>query len=262
MKRGQKKKKEDSSLFVMPLFMRSPEPEKIPIPLYLSDEGKNVTASREHHFSLPEILIDPEKGLSNAQNDTSVWNTEMVDGGSALSKESNEVALFLGNSNHTDASITSSKSGEKSIKDILTFHLNNGHRTDEPKQNVDKVMKKNNAIITNTNTFRNFYGNFNRETNKNEKLKNYVSNNSNNNNGNNCARGFKKAYHPFNVVKWNETGLEGAQSGNSFFNQNRNKQLKVDKFTNARKFKTKNVYDGYKNKYAHVPPNDIKIAVY
>lgn len=249
-----KKKKGGSGLFVMPLFMRSPQPEQIPMPIYLSNEGTGTTKSQENKQHAPSRETENEKNCqqsSDVENRTLLKIEEsIIERGviAANINESNEKTWSFG-SNNMGSSTTSNESGERSIKDILNFHLKQKHIANATTKSVDKLMHKKNENASNTCS--NFYTHFTKETYTHADLSSKFYRNG------------KKHFKHFYTLRGDEFGLE-KHCENGFFNKNRNfKQFKVDKHFNGRKFKARsNFYDGFKTRNIYASSSDVKIAAY
>ncbi|CRG98978.1 conserved Plasmodium protein, unknown function [Plasmodium relictum] len=151
------KKEEDANLFVIPLYMRSPKPEQIPIPIYLSEDG-------DKNLSKEEICLnDKEKNDKNrSNNDNNVkeninntykdkiansYNMKTKNYAKNL-KEFLNINMYKDNSLNTPKNIAEKKKKKTYLnRNFVTFNLEHNAKLNHDSMNFNiGNMKKNNKL--------------------------------------------------------------------------------------------------------------------
>ncbi|SPJ08808.1 conserved Plasmodium protein, unknown function [Plasmodium sp. DRC-Itaito] len=279
------KKEEEAGQFVIPLYMRSPKPEQIPIPLYFS-EGENIIMPTEDvsvdEKNLMKVAVNNEMNDNNIMdyangtifNNNNMNNMVTMNPLSSCSYNLNDTNNNLLNdpmNNHVrmfkeklaNAQYVKTKNYTRNLKEYLFMNL--------PKdKNALNYSKKKKKTFLNRN-----YVTFNVEVNNHNKLMGVnhdvvksadrnnmksvngsIYNNNNNNSSsinNNISNGMN-SFHTMKASYYNGCNLN---KGGRYF--------KVDKYFYSRKYKVRTHFgdnNGH-HKYRHFQfLKDMKIAVY
>ncbi|CRG93214.1 conserved Plasmodium protein, unknown function [Plasmodium gallinaceum] len=151
------KKEEDANLFVIPLYMRSPKPEQIPIPIYLSEDGDKNASKEEINLKDKEkndknksnIDINVRENISNVYKDkiTNTYNGKTRNCTRNL-KEIPYVNMNKENSLNIPKNITEKKKKKTYLnRNFVTFNLEQKSKLNYDSMNFNMGnMKKNNQL--------------------------------------------------------------------------------------------------------------------
>ncbi|SBT75025.1 conserved Plasmodium protein, unknown function [Plasmodium malariae] len=258
------KKEEEEGFFAIPLYMRSPKPEQIPIPVYLSEDVMNNAGSKEIEIFSNGRDDQVEGGNKNIINDNGINNNSF---GNSASGNSVGIMKTIGesfsnnktykdkttarnssnnnNSNGNTPIVKASKNYTKNVNDFKNMHSLSISQWIDAKKNLEKKKKK---TFLNRN-----YNNvmlFNMEPNKSKQNHDPLNIGSmktnklyNNNNVHSSYMTKTSNYNGCNLHKYV-------------------KNSKVEKYFYNKKYKVKTYFkENHRNKNFY-PLKDVKIAAY